>query len=66
MILFPSANIQGHQVDVCLSPINLLSIASNQFLAILILSKTPEIQVRERTMVQNIKKMVTTHQTICD
>jgi hypothetical protein len=53
---FPSARIEGHWVDACLSPIDLLSIASHYFLAILNLAKTIEMQVRERTIVQNIEK----------
>jgi hypothetical protein len=55
MALSPSASVQGHRVDACLSPIDLLSMASHHFLAILILLKTPAMQVRERTMVQNIE-----------
>jgi hypothetical protein len=51
MALSPSASIQGHQVDVLLSPIDPLSLESHHFLAIFILTK---MQVRERTMVQNI------------
>jgi hypothetical protein len=51
MTLYPSASVQGHRVDVCLSPIDLLSIESHHFLAILILAKTIEMQVRERTTV---------------
>jgi hypothetical protein len=56
MALSPSASIQGHWVDICLSPIDLLSMVSHHFLVILILSKTLEMQVRERTIVQNIEK----------
>jgi hypothetical protein len=56
MDLSPFASIQGHHVDVCLSTIDLLSMASHHFLVILILPKTPAMQVRERTMVQNIEK----------
>jgi hypothetical protein len=56
MALSPSASVQGHRVDVLLSPIDPLSMESHYFLAIFILAKTAEMQVRERTMVQNIKK----------
>jgi hypothetical protein len=55
MALFPSAIIQGHRVDVCLSLIDLLSMASQYLLVILILSITLAMHVRERTMMQNIK-----------
>jgi hypothetical protein len=56
MALSPSASIQGHEVDVLLSPLDALSIESHHFLAIFILAKTTEMQVRETTTVQNIKK----------
>jgi hypothetical protein len=56
MTLSPSASVQGHRVDVCLSPIDLLSMTSHHFLSILILAKTTEMKVRERITVQNIKK----------
>jgi hypothetical protein len=60
MALSPSTSVQGHQVNVCHSPIDLLSKASHPFLAILILLKTLEMQVRERerdrAMVQNMEK----------
>jgi hypothetical protein len=41
---------------MALSPIDLLSMETNHFLAILILAKTTKMQVREGTVVQNIKK----------
>jgi hypothetical protein len=56
MALSSSASIQGHRVDVLLSPIDPLSMESHHFLAIFILEQTIEIQVRERTTVQNIEK----------
>jgi hypothetical protein len=56
MALSSSASVQGHWVDVLLSPIDPLSMESHHFLAIFILAQTIEMQVRERTMVQNIKK----------
>jgi hypothetical protein len=45
--LSPSAGIQGHRVDVLLSPIDPLSMESHHFFAIFILAKTTEMQVRE-------------------
>jgi hypothetical protein len=56
MALSLSASVQGHRVDVLLSLIDPLSMESHHFLAIFILSQTIEMQVRERTMVQNIEK----------
>jgi hypothetical protein len=56
MALSPSASVQGHRVNVLLSPIDPLSMESHHFFAIFILSKTTEMQVREGTMVQNIVK----------
>jgi hypothetical protein len=52
----PPASIQGYQVDVYLSPIDPLSMESHHFLVVFILAKTTQMQVRERTTVQNIKK----------
>jgi hypothetical protein len=49
-------SVQGHRVDVCLSPIDPLSMESHNLLAIFILAKTTQMQVRERAMVQNIEK----------
>jgi hypothetical protein len=45
MALSPSASVQGHWVDVYISPIDPLSMESHHFLAILILAKITEIQV---------------------
>jgi hypothetical protein len=45
--LYPSASIQGHRVDVLLSPIDPLSMESHHFFVIFILAKTTEMQVRE-------------------
>jgi hypothetical protein len=56
MALSPSASIQGHWVNVLLSPIDPLSTESHRLLAIFIVAKTTEMQVRERTTVQNIEK----------
>jgi hypothetical protein len=38
MALSPSASVQGHRVDVLLSPIDPLSMESHHFLAIFILA----------------------------
>jgi hypothetical protein len=54
--LSPSTSVQDHRVDVLLSPTVPISMESHHFLAIFILTQTIEIQVRERTTVQNIKK----------
>jgi hypothetical protein len=56
MALSPSASIQDYRVEFLLSPINPLSMESHHFFAIFILEKTTEMQVIERTMVQNIEK----------
>jgi hypothetical protein len=56
MALSPSARVQGHQVDVLLSPIAPLSMESHHFLTIFILAKIIEMQVRGRTTVQNNEK----------
>jgi hypothetical protein len=56
MALSPSASVQGHQVNVLLSPIDPVSMESHHFLAIFILAQTTEKQVRQRTTVENIKK----------
>jgi hypothetical protein len=55
MPLSPSASVQSHRVDVLLSPIETLSIDSHHFFTIFILTKTTEMQVRERITAQNIK-----------
>jgi hypothetical protein len=56
MDLSPSASIQGHRVNVLLSPLDPLSMESHRFFAIFILAKITKMQVRERTTVQNIEK----------
>jgi hypothetical protein len=56
MPLFPSSRIQGHRVDLLLSSIDPLFMESHRFITIFILGKTAEIQVRERSTVQNIEK----------
>jgi hypothetical protein len=55
MALPTSTSIQGHQVGVSLSPIDPLSMESHHFFTIFTLAKITEIQVRKRTMVQNIE-----------
>jgi hypothetical protein len=56
MALSPSASVHNHRVDVCLSPVEPLPMASHHLFAIFILSETIEMQVRERTTVDKIKK----------
>jgi hypothetical protein len=56
MALSPFASVQGHRVNVLLSPIDPLSMESHHFFTIFILVKITEMQVRERTTVQNIEK----------
>jgi hypothetical protein len=56
MALCPSASVQGHWVKFLLSPIDPLCMESHHFFAIFILTKITEMQVRERIMMQNIKK----------
>jgi hypothetical protein len=55
MALSPSASIHSHRVDVCLSLVELLLMASHHLFAIFILTEIIEMQVRERT-VDKIKK----------
>jgi hypothetical protein len=55
MALSPSASVQGYRVDVLLPLIDPLSMESHHFLAIFILAQTTKMQVREKSMVQNIK-----------
>jgi hypothetical protein len=49
-------SVQGHRVDICLSPIDPLSMESHHFLVIFILAITTQMQVRDRTTLQNIEK----------
>jgi hypothetical protein len=55
MALSPSASVQGHRVEFLLSLIDPLSMESHHFFVIFILAKTTEMQVEERTTMQNIK-----------
>jgi hypothetical protein len=63
MALSPSTSVQGHRVDVLLSPIDPLSMVSHHFFTIFILAKTTEMQVRENNGA-NHQEMVTTHESI--
>jgi hypothetical protein len=56
MTLSPSASVHSHQVDVCLSPIEPLPMASHHLFAIFILTEIIKMEVRERTTVDKIKK----------
>jgi hypothetical protein len=55
MTLSPSASVHSHRIDVCLSPVEPLPMASHNLFAIFILAETIDMQVRERT-VDKIKK----------
>jgi hypothetical protein len=56
MTLSPSASVHSHQVDVCLSPVEPLHMALHHLFTIFILAEIIEMQVRERTTVDKIKK----------
>jgi hypothetical protein len=56
MALSTSTSIQGHRVEVLLSPIDPLSMESHHLFPIFTLAKRTKMQVRERTTVQNIEK----------
>jgi hypothetical protein len=56
MAFCPSAIIHSHRVNVCLSPVEPLPMTSHHLFAIFILVETIEMQVRERTVVDKIKK----------
>jgi hypothetical protein len=56
MALSTFASVQGHWVEVLLHPVDPLSMESHHFFAIFIMIKTAEMQVRERIIVQTIKK----------
>jgi hypothetical protein len=56
MFLSPFASVHSHRVDVCLSPVEPLPMASHHLFAIFILAETIEMQVREITTVDKIKK----------
>jgi hypothetical protein len=56
MALSPSASIHSDQVDVCLSPVESLPMVSHHLFTIFILAEIIEMEVRERTTVDKIKK----------
>jgi hypothetical protein len=56
MALSPSASVHSHWVDVCLSPVEPLPMASHHLFTIFILTETIEMQVKERITVNKIKK----------
>jgi hypothetical protein len=56
MALSPFASVHSHRVYVCLSPVEPLLIALHHLFTIFILAEIIEMQVRERTNVDTIKK----------
>jgi hypothetical protein len=56
MALSPSASVHSHRVDVYLLPVEPLSMTSHHLFAIFILAEIIEMEVRERTTVDKIKK----------
>jgi hypothetical protein len=56
MDLSLSASVHSHRVDVYLSPVEPLHMASHHLFATFILAETIEMQVRERTNVDKLKK----------
>jgi hypothetical protein len=56
MALSPSASVHNHRVDVYLSPVEPLPMASHHLFAIFILAEITEMEVRERIIVDKIKK----------
>jgi hypothetical protein len=56
MALSPSASVLNHRVDVCVSPVEPLPMASHHLFTIFILAEIIEMEVRERTSVDKIKK----------
>jgi hypothetical protein len=51
MALSPSASVHNHRVDVYLSPVEPLPMASHHLFAIFILAEIIEMEVSERTIV---------------
>jgi hypothetical protein len=51
-----SASVQNHRDDVCLSPVEPLPMVSHHLFTIFILAEIIEMEVRERTTVDKIKK----------
>jgi hypothetical protein len=56
MALSPSTSIDSHRVNVCLSPVEPLPMASDHLFAIFILAEIIKKQGRERRTVDKIKK----------
>jgi hypothetical protein len=56
MALSPSASVHTHRVDVCLLPVEPLPMVSHHLFTIFILAEIIEMEVRERTIVDKIKK----------
>jgi hypothetical protein len=56
MALSPSASIHNHWVDICLSPVEPLPMASHHLFTIFTLAEIIEMEVRERTTIYKIKK----------
>jgi hypothetical protein len=56
MALSPSASVHSHRVNVCLSPVEPLPMVSHHLFAIFILVEIIEMEVRERIIVDKIKK----------
>jgi hypothetical protein len=53
---FPLAYTTNYQVDVCLSLVEPLLMAPHHLFVIFIMAETIEMEVRERTVVDKIKK----------
>jgi hypothetical protein len=56
MALSPFTSVHSYRVDVCLSPVEPLTMASHHLFVIFILAEIIEMEVRERTIVDKIKK----------
>jgi hypothetical protein len=56
MALSPSASVHSHQVDVYLSSLEPLPMVSHHLFAIFILAEIIEMEVREGTTIDKIKK----------
>jgi hypothetical protein len=56
MALSPFASVHSHQVDFCLSPVEPLPMVSHHLFTIFILAEIIEMEVRERTTIDKIKK----------
>jgi hypothetical protein len=56
MALSPFASVHNHRVDACLSLVEPLPMALHHLFVIFILAEIIETEVRERTIVDKIKK----------